>query len=260
MRRKRYDVFVSYSHKDAATVKPLVQVLSIAKRRVYWDEIIRPGQDWTVEIETALAASDAIVIMWCCDSAASDWVTREIETARKLEKPLTPIQLCAYPLQGPVTQFQAVNLSGSLRHNCGCAAEARARESRERTSILQRDAPSAFFGFALQHPQWHSSPPPRVSSLYRARPSRKPGRFLAWMLEFLVSAMLWGVLRDRNLSYTPHGFVLIEGIAGFLAVVLLDGAVRMFLNRREASRTRRAAETVSIIEEALRRSGASARQ
>src|SRR4051794_36588339 len=101
-RRKRYDVFVSYSHRDAEIVKPLVQVLHLAKRRVFWDEMIEPGQEWTAEIEAALAASDVIVIMWCCDSAASRWVTREITTARMLGKPLAPIQLCAYPLQGAV--------------------------------------------------------------------------------------------------------------------------------------------------------------
>lgn len=119
-RRKRYDVFVSYSHKDAAIVKPLVQVLGTAKRRVFWDEIIQPGQKWTTEIEVALASSDQIVIMWCCDSATSKWVTREIKIARKLSKPLIPIRLCAYPLEGAAADFQGIDLGVKLQHGCDC--------------------------------------------------------------------------------------------------------------------------------------------
>lgn len=136
-RRKRYDVFVSYSHNDAAIVKPLVQVLGIAKRRVFWDEIIQPGQEWNTQIETALAASDVIVIMWCCDAGASDWVMREIKTARRLAKPLTPIRLCAYPLRGEVIHFQAIDLSKKLNHGCACAREEERRRA-EAATLMER--------------------------------------------------------------------------------------------------------------------------
>lgn len=116
--RRRYDAFISYSRNDEALVKPLVQVLSLAKRRVFWDEFIEPGQKWNEEIQVALASSDAIVIMWCCDSAASEWVRREIRIALRREKRLTPIRLCKYPLSVDIRDFQAINLSEHICHKC----------------------------------------------------------------------------------------------------------------------------------------------
>jgi len=237
-RRKRYDVFVSYSHKDAAIVKPLVQVLSIAKRRVFWDEIIEPGQEWNAEIEAALAASDAIVIMWCCDSAASDWVTREIATARTLAKPLTPIRLCAYPLRGVVLYFQAINLSKSLHHNCDCAnKEAQAQKERER---------------AQGRVGWGPMPMP-PSARMRSAPMRSArmrphSRWASLTLALVVGLVLAGYFIYK-LDYWR---MAVGALLVLLLVGILSFALSVLLDRRTALRKRRAANTIALIEEALR--------
>jgi len=53
-----YDLFISYSHRDEHLVKPLVQLLSLNQRRVFWDvENIAPGQEWAQEIKPSLTRS-----------------------------------------------------------------------------------------------------------------------------------------------------------------------------------------------------------
>jgi hypothetical protein len=286
-RRKRYDVFVSYSHNDAAIVKPLVQVLSVAKRRVFWDEIIEPGQEWNPEIEHALAASDAVVLMWCCDSAASQWVTKEIDSARKLGKPLTPMLLCAYPLRGAALAFQAINLSGTLQHACDCASveearrlrEAKEREAREREA-REREQPEAA-------PAWPSSPSLAIEmddlyddAFYSPRPTiRKPppppppppptargGRFSRPLL--LIAGLIaiaylvyrydqWHVVLFAVRLVTWLGLLaLILGLAALILFIVIVPGIRypieVVQRRRVESRSRRVAESIAMIEETLR--------
>jgi hypothetical protein len=205
---------------DAEIVKPLVKVLSIAKRRVFWDEIIQPGQEWNAEIERALAAADAIVIMWCCDSAASAWVNGEIAAARKLAKPFTPIQLCAYPLGNELGRFQSIDLSKTVHHTCDCAIKEKA---------LERESRSPAFGFPPR-----SAPPT----------TRFFGRVFA--LLFFMAALGY----VTALGYVIYNYWRIAAVAAVVVLVLL--AIIALLERRRASKQRRLAETISIIVETIR--------
>jgi TIR domain len=243
-RRKRYDAFVSYSHKDAAIVKPLVQVLSVAKRRVFWDEIIQPGQEWNAEIEKALAASDAIVVMWCCDSAASDWVAREIAAARTLLKPLTPIRLCAYPLRGEVAYFQAIDFSKDLHHVCDCArkkeAGRRPREEQERSLNL-----------------WH------VTDYDFRQPAPPGSKRTAWHVLFqrvelllivfgLVGVGFIGMAALDIFGYRPTALTVLLVLL-LVAVLCLEGirAFGHFRKARELKILERRTETIRLIRDAL---------
>lgn len=107
--------------------------------------------------------------MWCCDSAASAWATREIEAAWTLSKALTPIQLCAYPLRGAVLLFQAINLSGNLHHTCDCARkEIKAKKERAERERAERE--KAEREPVAEHPL---SP----DTAYRLRSPERPLRF-----------------------------------------------------------------------------------
>ena len=114
-----YDVFLSYSRKDQALVQRLRDLLSLSGRRVFWDAVsITPGQAWATELENALRNSDLVVLLWCCDTAQSKWVKREIRLARKSGKNIVPVLLCAFPPPPSVRKLQWIDLSNFVRHAC----------------------------------------------------------------------------------------------------------------------------------------------
>lgn len=49
------DAFISYSHKDAGRIEPLVTALQANGHRIWWDRDIRPGCNYQREIEQALS-------------------------------------------------------------------------------------------------------------------------------------------------------------------------------------------------------------
>jgi len=76
--------------------------MKLHHRSIFWDKVIEPGQEWGPVLYASLRASDVIVVMWCCDSATSKWVAREIAYARKFRKPLTPIGSVITQCTGPL--------------------------------------------------------------------------------------------------------------------------------------------------------------
>jgi hypothetical protein len=115
----RYDAFLSYSHKDAELVKPLVQMISLNGRRVFWDvHGIAPGDQWANTIVEAIGSTTLLVVLWCCDTAKSEWVNREIDEARKHNVRIVPVLLCDFPLNDSIREFQWIDLRNTLQHKC----------------------------------------------------------------------------------------------------------------------------------------------
>jgi Flp pilus assembly protein TadB len=168
--------------------------------------------------------------MWCCDSAASDWVTREIAAARILAKPLTPIRLCAYPLRGAVSYFQAINLSKNLHHNCDCASK-EAQAQKERKERAKASFPMM------------AAPPEK-----RGYPARLHSRTTALILALVVGLVVAGYFIYKldywRIAVGALLVLLLVGILSFALIVLLD--------RRTALRKRRVAKTIALIEDTLR--------
>ena len=115
----RFDAFVSYRGRDESLVKPIVQFMSIGGRRVFWDRVtITPGEQWPDVVVDALHDSDSIVVLWCCHSASSAWVAREVAAAAAASKPLIPVLLCSYPVEQPLSECQWIDYQTSIRHQC----------------------------------------------------------------------------------------------------------------------------------------------
>jgi hypothetical protein len=114
-------IFVSYSRHDEGLVKPLAGLLRIADDDAVWLDIssLKPGDDWKLEIEKAIEASQVLVLCWCCAAKMSQAVAYEIGVAmRSGEKRLVPVILCDAELPQPLAGNQWIDLRGQVPHKC----------------------------------------------------------------------------------------------------------------------------------------------
>lgn len=102
------DVFISYSRADAAWAQRLAASLKKADpaRRIFFDlQSLRAGDDWDQKIDTALASSQHLIVVWSDVAQASDWVNRE----------LYQFLAAAKPLKNPRQRLLCLNLQGANR-------------------------------------------------------------------------------------------------------------------------------------------------
>ena len=106
-----FEIFVSYSHKDARFVKPLIQYLLPTGSSVFRDEeAIRPGKKWAVVIAEAIEGCSVVYLFWCNHSAGSVEVQKEYEYAIALDKDIVPVLLDETPLTPDLKEYQWVDL------------------------------------------------------------------------------------------------------------------------------------------------------
>lgn len=86
-------MFISYSHKDAREVFPIIGQFHSQGYNVWYDEGIEPGIEWPEEIGKALNASSLFVVFITPDSVASENVRNEINFALKKKSPFIAIYL-----------------------------------------------------------------------------------------------------------------------------------------------------------------------
>ena len=87
-----YHIFLSYSRADMETMQRVKAALEAEGLRVWIDEGIEPGTPvWEMAIETAIAASDCLVVILSPDAAESRWVRSEIEMAESHGKRVFPL-------------------------------------------------------------------------------------------------------------------------------------------------------------------------
>ncbi len=75
------DVFVSYARADKPRVAPLVAAMEALGWSVWWDPEIAPGREFDDEIDEALQAARAVLVVWTPTSVASRWVRGEARDA-----------------------------------------------------------------------------------------------------------------------------------------------------------------------------------
>lgn len=105
----RPSVFLSYSRADQPQVRILVEALEQAGLQVWWDDQIEGGAAFAKAIETALQASDAVIVVWSAHSVASDWVLDESAHGRDMKK-LVPLSLEGTEPPLGFRQYQAIPL------------------------------------------------------------------------------------------------------------------------------------------------------
>lgn len=103
-------VFLSYSRADQAQAQHLAQRLEEAGLQVWWDALIEGGAAFAKSIEAALAASDAVIVLWSKHSITSDWVLDEAARGRDLKK-LVPISIDGTGPPLGFRQYQSIKLA-----------------------------------------------------------------------------------------------------------------------------------------------------
>ena len=84
-------IFVSYSHKDAGFVYPLLRQLVEMGYRIWLDKGIKPGFNWTDVIAEHLEKSYAVLAIISDNSLKSEDCRRELDFAISECKPMIPV-------------------------------------------------------------------------------------------------------------------------------------------------------------------------
>lgn len=86
------DIFISYARSDQLKIEQLAAALEQAGYSVWWDRHIRAGEEFSRDIEKAIAEAKAVVVAWSKSSVKSEWVREEASFAREHGK-IVPIRL-----------------------------------------------------------------------------------------------------------------------------------------------------------------------
>jgi len=91
--KRKYRVFISYSHENLAIVKDIVKILSNAEIEVMWDRKFNFGHGFHDQIKTFIAHSHVFIPIITKESSHRGWVHQEIGYAMALNIPVLPIAI-----------------------------------------------------------------------------------------------------------------------------------------------------------------------
>lgn len=104
-------IFVSYSSADRAFAEDLVRQLEQAGNRIWFaPRNVRPGTDYSEQIQAAIEQAGAFVIIVSNAANESDFVRAETEMAFSRRRPIFPVRC------GPVAPAPGLALFLQLRH------------------------------------------------------------------------------------------------------------------------------------------------
>jgi small GTP-binding protein len=107
----KYDVFLSHSSKDKATIHDLAERLKADGLRVWFDSWeLQPGDNIPAKIEEGLEYSRVLLLCMSVNAFGSDWTQLEAGTFRfrdplNKERRFIPLRLDETPIKGSLTQF-----------------------------------------------------------------------------------------------------------------------------------------------------------
>jgi len=111
MASDRPTLFLSYARGDQAQAQRLAAALERCGYAVWWDALIEGGTRYAKSIDDALAAADAVLVLWSKQSVDSDWVKDEAAQGRDRHR-LVPLSLDGMPPPLGFRQIQVIDLSG----------------------------------------------------------------------------------------------------------------------------------------------------
>jgi hypothetical protein len=115
---REFDVFLSYSSKDASWVDAFVESLRASGIRPWSHVDIMPGEKWAERIEAALRHSHTLIFILTVNSLDSPWTFFEIGAAIADRKRIIPVVADELPAAGiprMLAQFQFLRESSPTR-------------------------------------------------------------------------------------------------------------------------------------------------
>jgi len=86
-------IFISYSRQDEQTITALVQDLKIARKEVWFDQVLSGGQPWWDQILDQIRCCDIFIFAYSHDSNKSEACKRELRYATELNKKILPLRV-----------------------------------------------------------------------------------------------------------------------------------------------------------------------
>ncbi len=108
------DIFVSYAHLNKKLVSAIAGGLQNAGFSLWWDDHLRAGHDFTLEIEHELDAAKCVVVAWSNEARNSLWVRAEATEALDAGK-LLQVRLDGAKPPLPFTVVEMLDFSGWRR-------------------------------------------------------------------------------------------------------------------------------------------------
>lgn len=109
-------VFISYAHKDADVVLPIISGLQRAGISVWYDDGIEAGTEWPEFIAEKLISCTKMIVMLTNNYVASHNCTRELNLAVEENKPILTIHLQKSIQLSPGYRMQLGTTQGIFRH------------------------------------------------------------------------------------------------------------------------------------------------
>jgi len=154
------DVFVSYARSDKARVAPLVAAIEAKGWTVWWDPEIDAGQQFDDQIEAALKAAKAVLVVWTPTSASSRWVRGEAREAAD-RGTLVPVRFDGATLPMDVRAIHTTDLDGWGEDAQGPTFQALLRSLS--AMIARKGAPSAEITNTNPQPSTSAATTPRIA-------------------------------------------------------------------------------------------------
>ena len=203
----RRKVFASYSDRDRAMIRPVVQLLRTARGWVFFaPDSIPAGSRWEKQLRRAVRRCRLMVVFWCRHSSDSEWVVQEYTLAIGLKKKVVPVLLDNTPVPEALEVFQGIDFRGWGDHE-----DARGHPPSQFSPV---SALASEGGFS-EHGSYHQF----------AMRKRRLGGALALLGLLMMLLAVWRPF-SPPIGWEP------DDVSGFNGLVLLFGFAIMFLGAR----------------------------
>src|SRR5690242_5171437 len=104
-------IFLSYAREDREFAQRPARTLERAGHQVWWDRHLDSGEEFSAEIEAALARADVVLVAWSKVSVKSRWVRDEAAVGGDSER-LVPVSIDGTLPPMGFRQFHTMDLTG----------------------------------------------------------------------------------------------------------------------------------------------------